>query len=394
MLNRLCYDTQSDGLRSPMKVPKLTASCLSVIALVVSPAISAVPQLQPSKQPKFCIDYKPSDQDILTNSMAVSDQYIVFGNAKTNQVTIYQRDDRDRWLKFRTITPPADSPFAKIGSGFGNAIAFHQDTLVIAAYAGSDSSTRQELFQQVTDGGQYFASAIYKTSISTVGDLLRIDNPAPREITGGDLSIHNGKIAFNIYRSYTPGVIPETSIGVLSSRGLRIIKKPILSDLSFGGIVVLRDSLLITISSKVDMNGNMWIYDLDKPTARPKKVSLGFWPDQVHISDKFIIVGASKNIPNSSTLLLNRSNLSKVIIKGDSNVDVNDKIMVRSHPGADYGEVFIPAQLEIFDLSKKTPRLIEKRQGSYRLALLSRNYLFSIERKKNIDITCIEQISI
>jgi hypothetical protein len=396
MLNRLCYDIQRDGLRSPMKVPKLTASCLSVIALLVSPAISAVPQLQPSKQPKFCIDYNSSDQyqELLTSSMAVSDRYIVFGNYKTNQVTIYQRDDQDRWLKFRTITPPTDSPFAKIGSGFGGAVAFDRDTLIISAYAGSNSPTERELFQQVTDGGQYFASAIYKTSISTVDKLLRIDHPAPREITGGNLAIHNGRIAFGIYRSYLPERIPDTSIGILSSRGLQIIKNPVLSDISFGGGIALRDNILITLSKKTDMNGSMWIYDLDKPTARPKKVSLEFWPDQVRISDKFIIVGASRNIPNSSTFLLNRSNLSKVIIKGDSNVDVNDRIMVRSHPGANYGEVFIPAQLEIFDLRKNTHRLIERREGSYRLALLSQNYLFSIERKNDIDNICIERTSI
>jgi hypothetical protein len=138
----------------------------------------------------------------------------------------------------------------------------------------------------------------------------------------------------------------------------------------------------------------MWIYDLDKPKARPKKVSLGFWPDQIRISNKFIIAGASRRIPNSSTFLLNRSNLSKVIIKGDSNVDVNDRIMVRSDPGASYAEVSVPAQLEIFDLRKNTPRLIERRQGSYRLALLSQNYLFSIERKNDIDNICIERTPI
>jgi hypothetical protein len=384
-----------------MKVFKFTASFLCAfaqcplwgIALLVSPAISGVSQLQPSKQPKFCIDYKPSDQDILTNSMAVSDRYIVFGNYKTNQVTIYQRDDRDRWLKFRTITPPTDSPFAKIGSGFGGAVAFDRDTLIISAYANTalNPSAKRELFQQVTDGGEYFTSAIYKTSISTVDKLLRIDHPAPKEITGGNLAIHNDIIAFGIYRSYLPGRTSDTSIGVLSSRGLRVIKNPVLSDMPFGGGIALRDNLLITFSEKANLNGSMWIYDLYKPKARPKEVSLGFWPDQVRISDKFIIVGASRNLPNSRTFLLNRSNLSKVIIKGESNVDVNDRIMVRSDPGANYGEVFIPAQLEIFDLRKNAPRLIERREGSYRLALLSRNYLFSIERKSDIDNICIER---
>jgi hypothetical protein len=316
--------------------------------------------------------------------MAVSDRYIVFGNAKTNQVTIYQRDDRDRWLKFRTIMPPADSPFARIGSGFGTTVTFDQDTLIIAASVNtaSNPSAKQELLQQ-----------IYKTSISNVDKLLRIDHPALQEITGGNLAIHNGRIAFGTYQPSLPSS-PDTSIGVLSSRGLQVIKNPVIGNTSFGEAIALRDNLLITFSIKVAVDGNMWIYNLDKPEARPKKVSLGFWPDQIRISNKFIIAGASRRIPNSSTFLLNRSNLSKVIIKGDSNVDVNDRIMVRSDPGANYAEVSVPAQLEIFDLRKNNPRLIERRQGSYRLALLSQNYLFSIERKNNIDNICIERTPI
>jgi hypothetical protein len=325
--------------------------------------------------------------------MVVSDQYIIFGNDKTNKVMIYQRDNRDRWLPFRTITPPADSPFAKIGSGFGNAVAFDKDTLIIAAYAGSNSSIRQELFQQVTDSGQRFASAIYKTSISTPSKLLRIDNPAPREVTGGNLAIHNGMIAFGIHRLHSNTVDSGTSIGILSSQGSRTIKKSISNSQYFGGTIALRDNLLVTASLTV-RTGHVWIYDLEKPTASPKKVSLEFWPDHVRISNKFIIAGTFNHIPNASTLVINRSNLSKVIIKGDNNVDVNDNIMVRSNPGANYGETFIPAQLEIFDLRKRTPQLIEKREGSYRLALLSQNYLFSVERKNNIDITCVERTSI
>jgi hypothetical protein len=225
-----------------MKVFKFAASFLRVfaqcplwgIALLVSPAISGVPQLQPSKQPKFCIDYNSSDQDIYAGSMAVSDRYIVFGNAKTNQVTIYQRDDRERWLKFRTITPPADSPFARIGSGFGTTVAFDQDTLIIAASVNtaSNPSAKRELLQQ-----------IYKTSISNVDKLLRIDHPALQEITGGNLAIQNGRIAFGTYQSSLPSP-PDTSIGVLSSRGLQVIKNPVIGDASFGEAIALRDNLL------------------------------------------------------------------------------------------------------------------------------------------------------
>jgi hypothetical protein len=384
-----------------MKVFKFTASFLCAfaqcplwgIALLVSPAISGVPQLQPSKQPKFCIDYKPSDQDILTNSMAVSDRYIVFGNYKTNQVTIYQRDDRDRWLKFRTITPPADSPFAKIGSGFGTAVAFDRDTLIIAAYAGSNSSTRQELFQQVADNGQYFANAIYKTSISTTGSLFRIDNSAPKEIAGGNLAIHNSRIAFGIHRFYDSREIPSY-INVLSGHNVLSIKEPAFNSRWFGKTVALRDNLLVTTSTGMDSNGNVWIYDLDKPTSKPRKVALGFQVNQVRISRKFIVARGPDHETALNTLILNRLNGTKAIIAGNGIIDVNDRMMVRSHTGADYGEVFIPAQLEIFDLRKKLPHLLEKRNGVYRLALLSENFLFSVERKDKIDNICIERTSI
>jgi hypothetical protein len=389
-----------------MKVLKFTASFLCAfaqcplwgIALLVSPAISGVPQLQPSKQPKFCIDYNFNGQYISTSSMAVSDRYIVFGNDKTNQVTIYQRDDQDRWLKFRTITPPADSPFAKIGSGFGTAVAFDQDTLIIGAYAESNSSTRQELFQQVADNGQYFANATYKTSISTDGSIFRIDdNSAPREIAGGSMAIHNSRIAFGVHRFYASQEIPSY-INVLSGRNVLSIKEPAFNSRWFGRTVALRDNLLVTTSvgtgSNKAPNGNVWIYDLDKPTSKPRKVALDFPVNQVRISRKFIVANGPNNQTNPNTLILNRLNGAKAIIAGNGIIDVNDRMMVRSHTGADYGEVFIPAQLEIFDLRKKLPQLLEKRKGVYLLTLLSENFLFSVERKDKIDNICIEWTSI
>jgi hypothetical protein len=389
-----------------MKVLKFTASFLCAfaqcplwgIALLVSPAISGVPQLQPSKQPKFCIDYNSNGQYISTSSMAVSDRYIVFGNYKTNQVTIYQRDDQDRWLKFRTITPPADSPFSKIGSGFGTAVAFDQDTLIIGAYAESNSSTRQELFQQVADNGQYFANATYKTSISTDGSIFRIDdNSAPREIAGGSMAIHNSRIAFGVHRFYASQEIPSY-INVLSGRNVLSIKEPAFNSRWFGRTVALRDNLLVTTSvgtgSNKAPNGNVWIYDLDKPTSKPRKVALDFPVNQVRISRKFIVANGPNNQTNPNTLILNRLNGAKAIIAGNGIIDVNDRMMVRSHTGADYGEVFIPAQLEIFDLRKKLPQLLEKRKGVYLLTLLSENFLFSVERKDKIDNICIERTSI
>jgi hypothetical protein len=389
-----------------MKVFKFTASFLCAfaqcplwgIALLVSPAISGMPQLQPSKQPKFCIDYNFNGQYISTSSMAVSDRYIVFGNDKTNQVTIYQRDDQDRWLKFRTITPPADSPFAKIGSGFGTGVAFDRDTLIIGAYAESNSSTRQELFQRVADNGQYFVNATYKTSISTDGSIFRIDdNSAPREIAGGSMAIHNSRIAFGVHRFYASREIPSY-INVLSGRNVLSIKEPAFNSRWFGRTVALRDNLLVTTSvgtgSNKAPNGNVWIYDLDKPTSKPRKVALDFPVNQVRISRKFIVANGPNNQTNPNTLILNRLNGAKAIIAGNGIIDVNDRMMVRSHTGADYGEVFIPAQLEIFDLRKKLPQLLEKRKGVYLLALLSENFLFSVERKDKIDNICIERISI
>jgi hypothetical protein len=388
MLNRLCYDTQSDGLRSPMKVPKLTASCLSVIAFLVSPAISAVPQLQPSKQPKFCIDYNSSNQDVSTSTMAVSDRYIVFGNDKTNQVTIYQRDDQDRWLRFRTITPPADSPFAKIGSGFGSSVAFDQNTLVIGAYSESRSSVKRELFDQMTDNGKYFSSAIYKTLISSANSLVRIDNSTPKEVVGGKVAIHKGRIAFSVVRRYDTKII--SYIKVLSGQNVQTIEEPLPVTARFGWTFALRDNLLIT--ANIARNGaSLWMYNLDRIGKSPRKIALNFIPDQIYTSDEFIAAGIFSIYEGVETLIINRSNQSRMIIRRSGNIAINDKVMIRSHTGTDFGESHIPAQMEIFDLRRKSPKLIEKREGVYDLALLSKNYLFIVQRELHGLKICIER---
>jgi hypothetical protein len=327
---------------------KIAAACLLAIILPLS-LVPVVSSRSGNKQ--SCAIAQAGDSRLFGDAVAVGQNYMAIGDRLANRIVIYQKQPRGTWSRLRIISPPAGSPIAKIGQGFGYTLALDQNTLVIGAFAQSANTT-----PGVATG------AVYRTTIDRATPLERLDQPAASEITGLSVAAAHGRIAWGLNRYDQTGRSPGR-IELLTNSQRRSITVPAAESNQFGVGLALGKDLLV--SSSFDGQHKVWLFDLAQDSS--KKIVVNFMASQIAVSDRFIAAGAFQAFGTSGnkdqTLVIRQADQATALIDGNGQLSLNQKFLVRSHPGSQVGEDNQPTQTEIFDLSTMPPQLVDRQIG-------------------------------
>ena len=85
-----------------------------------------------SNSNRICLPSEPGDSAYFGFSVAINERYLAVGDPNANRVSIYTRDNSDRWTRTKYILPPKNSVPYKLGRGFGRILELDDDALLIS----------------------------------------------------------------------------------------------------------------------------------------------------------------------------------------------------------------------------------------------------------------------
>jgi hypothetical protein len=361
-----------------------------VLLLTMALAITFVSPL--SALAEVCLDRQPGDSGRFGDSLAANQKYLVIGDPAANRVLVYRRTAANQWTRFRTISPPVNSPISIIGNGFGYRLALSGETLVIGAYAFKDKPQGQEqqLYPFQPPSSQYdlsslaYNGAVYLTQASSNTPLKRLDQPKAKELAGFSIASDGDKIAFGVSTLNNDGQI---------SGNITILNKDSRLNLPVKGEVALKKNLLVVGSTINNESGQISIFNLETPTLPPKVIKIPMPVSAINLSEKFIIVAeqkfahityGSRNSPR--TLMLNISTLSSTFIEGIGDISTYGNLLARSYPTTPDSEV--TGKVELFDVGITPPKLIKKQVGDIRRSIITKDFLYTVNQNTKAPI-CI-----
>jgi len=397
---------------SKMKIINLLFSVLCYLAINSSPVYAEAQ----------CFDSLPSDSSFFGNILAAENKYLVVGDPGANRVIIYTRELDDKWLRTREILPPKNSTAYKVGSGFGSTIALDGDHLVIGSFTViKPENTKAVNPQDFHENNGIFSSstALYLTRINEEAEVKRInfpDIPKNGVLPTGKVMAEDGKISF-IFSQQQPGkrikrinqiyLLSNGKNHALPSGKLEYEIKTKVGSINIYGIDIdLKNSLLIVSIDRDQNKGGVWLFNLDSPQSKPKKIDLPFIKPakvSVAISDQFIAIS---NTPKSYlshlfeqsgiTLIRNIATGSTIITEGVGHLSLDKNILVRirSIPNGRENQTVdeIPRTAEVFMLDDDaTPKLFQT-LNDVRSAIVQNGLLISVRKTVFGKEVCTEQV--
>jgi hypothetical protein len=334
------------------------------ISVILASAFGTLHCLSPAAFSKTCLTLSDNEQGYGSfRSLVVGQNYLAFTDVGKNRVTVYQRNSPGRWSKSHDITPPPNSPVAKIGSGFGYSMALDGNNLIIGAFfskaqpTAADRSTHP--FMPPNSNSAY-GGAIYRTDVRKPASIQRIDQPKSGEVTGFNVAADRGSVAFpvnyydsrGIFSSYTTLISGKTTRSINVPSGKVAIKN---------NILVVANTSLLGINNN-DSVGILSVLDLKQPSQLPRKIETGFPVFGVSVSDQLIAAtGSDQNWrlaeSQRKAFIVSIKDGSKHSLKGPGMVHVYRNLLVRHYPYTPDYE--IPGQIEVFDFQDiNKPRLL------------------------------------
>jgi hypothetical protein len=268
------------------------------------------------------IDSQPEEGDsgYFGNSLTANEKYLAVGDTLAGRVVIYHRSPQNKWVRFRTVSPPAYPTRSTLYR-----LALAGDILVIGTITVTDCLNEQNqqfypyrppadknamafcnektLRIKHTSRGlleEVYAGAVYQTLVTSDAPLERIDDPKPRELAGFSVAADGHKIAFAVATYDESG---ETSgyTTVISNGHRRIFTS--------SGAIGLCNNLLVVGSTIDSEHGRVVIYDLATSNPSPQVVEVPISIGKTVLTDKFIAVCNLRSM-YSKTLILNLTDLS------------------------------------------------------------------------------------
>jgi hypothetical protein len=281
------------------------------------------------------------------------------------------------WNRIRVISPPEDSPFSDISSGFGCSLGLDGETLIIGAskqivnLRNNFDDCEQRLFPFCPTGIRNirFAGAVYQTTVDEISPLQRIDIPREGSQAAGSVAAAGGNISFGVIDFSASD--PFSGYTVLISKGRTHFLKS-------RGSVVMGDKYTAFISDEQDKILLFNSQSLDDP---PQEVIVPFLARSFALSDNFIAVnngfvpgGTNRSLDKAQSFVVRLKDGANCIIEEYGKIALNNCFLVFSF---DY-EYIYPSQghLKIFSLNDMTnPKLIREENDGIKKAKLTDNFL-------------------
>ncbi len=347
---------------------------LSLLLLAGCFTACALPE---STLAEICLDRQIGDSYRVGESLTADQKYLAVGDPGANRVTVYRRTATQRWIKFRTISPPKNSLIDNIGSGFGYSLALTEDTLVIGAYASKQNPQDQERilypFQPFGRNGLAYTGAIYSTSIGSNAQLKRIDRSHAKELSGFSVVADAGKIAFGVLGYNNQNKTSKYTI-LLSKNNRRVI--------DIGGEIALHKDRLAVGRNIDKQQGHISIFNLRTPEILPEIIKVPLQGiSAIELTDKFLIiseqkylVSTSKETSEAKILVFDLLSRNSNLFAGPGSISAYENLFISSYPTT--GDSEILGRISLFDLSATPPKMLSTNRMNIKQSFLSKNFLF------------------
>jgi hypothetical protein len=366
------------------------------IPIILASAFGMVHCMSPAAFSKTCLTLSDNEQGYGSfRSLVVSQNYLAFTDVGKNRVTVYQRNPQDRWSKSHDITPPPNSPVAKIGGGFGYSMALDGSNLIIGTFfikeqpAAANQSTHPFTFMPPNSNSAY-GGAIYRTDVRKPAPIQRIDQPKSGEVAGFNVAADKGSVAFPVNYYDSKGVLSSYT-AVVSGKMIRSINIPSGTVAIKNNILVVGDNTSLLGTHNKNSMSVLSVFDLKKSNQLLRKIEANFLVFSISISDQLIAATGSHHAwrsPESQqkALIINIRGGSEYILKGSGMIYAYQKLLIRYYPYTfDYET---PGQIELFDFQNiNKPRLLySQKKVDIQSAQLNNQEIYTTEENR----LCIE----
>ena len=329
---------------------------------------------------------EPDDSQYFGFSVAINKKYLVVGDIGKSKVIIYISDDSGRWSRDREIQPPVNIAFDGRDSIFGNSLELDGDILTISARIRNLDISKDGLsLTQAANTSPQYSYRRYLINLKTETKVKPIDllvQPKPE----------SNLVRFNLLRQ---GKIEQFVLPDMGAKYLGSDKS------SYSSMVALHESLLLVGYSSPDKTGGAWLFDLDRPKAKPQRLAVenNALGSTVAIYQQFAAVGSNGhywyfpqgNVRDRSfkTLIRNLNNGSTTVIDSFGELSLSGDILAIMRPCNPEEE--LAGLLKVFRLDKETkPHLISK-QTDVTKAKVQNGFLITLKTYHRVEL-CIEQL--
>jgi hypothetical protein len=364
------------------------------ISVILASALGTLHCLSPAAFSKTCLTLSDNEQGYGSfRSLVVSQNYLAFTDVGKNRVTVYQRNSSGRWSKSHDITPPPNSPVAKIGGGFGYSMALDGNDLIIGVFFSKEQPTATDRsthpFMPPNSNSAY-GGAIYRTDVRKPASIQRIDQPKSGEVAGFNVAADRGSVAFPVNYYDSKGILSSYT-AVVSGKTTRSINIPSGTVAIKNNILVVGDNTSLLGTRNKNSMSVLSLFDLKKSNQLLRKIEADFLVFSISISDQLIAATGSHHAwgsPESqqNILIINISDGSEYILKGSGMIHAYQKLLIRYYPYTfDYET---PGQIELFDFRNiNKPRLLySQKKVDIQSAQLNNQEMYTTQENK----LCIE----
>ena len=314
---------------------------------------------------KVCFAPQPDDSQFFGSTLAASSDYLAVGDSSANRVTLFRQTLSGRWSRWQTISPPAGSEAAQLGTGFGSAIALDGSTLAIGARA-----TRT-----VPDEDDAYRGSVFTTSISDglLSPLQEISIPE-RNVVGHAVSVSGERLA--IRSSFKDGLGRQRRRVLIADLNTHettdIIEAPTLqAGSSFGTSVDLSDLTLVIGAPYDPPEGAAWIFALEdggEPYRIPGKAgSLAFAGGSVAQGDGFFAISSATSWGPSYTSILSTDRVP-ILLNMGGRLSSNGRSLSIAQVSSPNGER--AGLVRVYDILRHgAPRLVTEVRNGEQAAL-------------------------
>lgn len=310
---------------------------------------------------------KLGDSTLFGSSVVINDKYMAIGDPGANRVVVFSKNWLNRWLRWRTISPPENSIPSLALEEFGRELELDQNTLVITAL----SPQYPENFECTNN----FTSSFYGRY------LTRIDKKTRLHRIGLKSNKKFESIEFNL----------------LSEGKIKSFTLPNKGEPGFGIAVDSYKNLALIGSPSHSKCGRAWLFNLEKIEDDPKPIgdsslSVG---ETVATSENFLAVGNFGEIGLShywgyveqtqlfplqphKTLIKSLNNGSVRIIDTTGSLSLSNNILAIKSPEHEKSDLTV--LLQVLRLNDNAgPCLILQREDLEN-AWVQNNYLITVKR--------------
>jgi hypothetical protein len=339
------------------------------------------------------IDSQPEEGDSKRFgwSLTANEKYLVVEDTRAGRVVIYHRSSKNKWVRFRTVSPPTNS---SVPDATRYSLALAGDTLVIGVvnYKKASSGEDQEFYPYQPPSEDFFErdsnynGAVYQTLVTSDARLERIDHPKPRELAGFFVAAHGNKIAFTV-ATYSDSDKSSKCIARFSTGYTTLIADGYRHNFPASGDIALNSKCLVvgnTISSitggAINRKSKIFIFDLITFNPSPQIVEIPALEEMVVTNDFIIVSGQVRAMVSSSwfpkTLLVNINDLSITSLDGIGHISACRNLLFRCCTTS--RDLETKGKAELFDISYTPPKLLSKSNPEAYRGFLSEDFLFAV----------------